>query len=49
MSFKVRHDLGKIDELIEIFWIGFQVIIKNIPVVIGVVYQSSSNEALFDL
>ena len=44
MSFKVPHDLGKIDESIEILWIELRGRNKNIPFLNGVVYQSSSNE-----
>ena len=45
MSFNVRHDLGKLDESIEILWIEVQGSNnKNAPVVTGVVYQPSSNE-----
>ena len=44
ISFKVRHDLGKIDESIEILWIELRGRNKNIPFLNGVVYQSSSNE-----
>ena len=39
MSFKVRHDIGKIDESIEILWIELRGRNKNTPFVIGVVYQ----------
>ena len=38
------HDLGKIDESIEILWIELRGRNKNIPFLNGVVYQSSSNE-----
>ena len=44
MSFKVRHDLGKIDESIEILWIELRGRNKNTPFLIGVVYQPISNE-----
>ena len=44
MGFNVRYDLGKIGELIEIFWIELHGRNKNTPVFIGVVYQPSSNE-----
>ena len=44
MSFNVRHDLGKIDESIEILWIEVQGRNRRTPVFIGVVYQPSSNE-----
>ena len=45
MSFNVRHDLGTLDESIEILWIEVQGSNnKNAPVVTGVVYQPSSNE-----
>ena len=44
MSFKVRHDLGKIDEWIEIQWIELRFRNKNTPFLIGVVYQPGSNE-----
>ena len=43
-NFNVRHDLGKIDEMIEILWIEVQGRNKNTPVLIGVVYEPSSNE-----
>ena len=39
-NFNVRHDLGKIDETIEILWIEVQGRNKNIPVLIGVVYET---------
>ena len=44
MSFKVRHDLGKIDEPIKILWIELRGRNKNTPILTGVVYQPSSNE-----
>ena len=44
ISFKVRHDLGKIDESIEILWIELRGRNKSKPFLIGVVYQPSSNE-----
>ena len=37
MNFNVRHDLGKIDESIEILWIEVQGRNKNTPVLISVV------------
>ena len=39
MSFKVRHDVGKIDESIEILWIELRGRNKNTPFLTGVVYQ----------
>ena len=44
MSFKVRHDVGKIDEPIKILWIELRGRNKNTPFLTGVVYQPSSNE-----
>ena len=44
MSFNVRHDLKKIDELIEILWIEVQGRNNNTSVLIGAVYQPSLNE-----
>ena len=44
MNFNVRHDLGKINESIEILWIKDQGRNKNTPVLIGVLYQPSLNE-----
>ena len=44
MSLKVRHDLGKIDESIEILWIELRGRNKNTPFLTGVVYQPSSNK-----
>ena len=44
MNFNVRHGLWKIDESIEILWIKVQGRNKNTAVLIGVVYQPSSNE-----
>ena len=44
-SFKVRHFLGKIDESIELIWIELRGRNKNMPFLIGVVYQPSSNES----
>ena len=44
MSFKVRHDLGKIDESIEILWIELRGRNKNTSSLTGVVYQPSSNK-----
>ena len=44
MSFKVSHDLGKIDESIEILWIELRGRNKNTPFLTGVVYQPSSKE-----
>ena len=44
MNFKVRHDLGKIDESIEILWIEVQGRNENTPVLIGAVYEPSPNE-----
>ena len=44
MSFKVRHDVGKIDESIEILRIELRGRNKNMPFLTGVVYQPSSNE-----
>ena len=44
MNFNVRHDLGKIDESIEILWAEIQGRNKNTPVLIGVVYERSLNE-----
>ena len=44
MSFKVRHDLGKIDESFKILWIELQGRNKNTPFLTGVVHQPSSNE-----
>ena len=45
MSFKVRHNLVKIDESIEILQIELRVSNKNAPFLTGVVYQSGSNES----
>ena len=42
-EFYLRHHLGKTNELIEILWIEVQGRNKNTPVLIGVVYQPSSN------
>ena len=44
INFNVRQDLGKIDETAEILWIEVQGRNKNTPVLIGVVYEPSSNE-----
>ena len=44
MSFKVSHDLGKIDESIEILWIEKKKKNKNTLFLTGVVYQPSSKE-----
>ena len=44
MNFNVWHDLGKIDESIEILWIEVKGRNKNTLVLIGVVYQPSANE-----
>ena len=44
MSFNVRHDLGKTAESIEVLRIEFQGRNKNTPVLVGVIYQPSSNE-----
>ena len=51
MNFNVRHNLEKIHESIEILWIEVQDRNKNTRVLIGVVYQPSSNktEKLFGL
>ena len=38
------HDLGKIDESIEILWIELRGRNKITPLLTGVVYQPSSNE-----
>ena len=40
----VGHDLGKIDESIEILWIELRGRNKNTPFLTGVVYQPSSKE-----
>ena len=44
MSFKVCHDLGKIDESIKILWVKLRGRNKNTPFLTGVGYQPSSNE-----
>ena len=44
MSFNVPHDLEKRDESTEILWVEVQGRNKNTPVLIGAVYQPSSNE-----
>ena len=44
ISFKVRHDLGKIDESIESLWIELRGRNKNTPFLIGVVCKPCSNE-----
>ena len=44
MRFNVRHDLEITDESIEILWIEVQGRNKNTLVLIGAVYQPSSNE-----
>ena len=44
MSFKVRHDLTKIDESIEILRTELRDRNKTTPFLTGVVYQPSSNE-----
>ena len=44
MSFKVRHDVGKIDESIEILWIELRSRSKNTPFLTGAEYQPSSNK-----
>ena len=35
MNFNVRHDLGKIDETIEILWVEVQGRNRNTPVLVG--------------
>ena len=40
----VRHDLGNINESIEILWSEVEGRNKTIPVLIGVVYRRSSNK-----
>ena len=45
ISFHVPHDLEKRDESTEILWVEVQGRNKNTPVLIGAVYQPSSNEA----
>ena len=44
MNFNVRHNLGKIDESIEILQAEVRGRNKNTPVLIGVVYEQSINE-----
>ena len=44
MRFTVQHYFGKIDESIEILWIEVQGRNMKTTVLIGVVYQPSSNE-----
>ena len=41
MNFNLRHDVGKIDESIEILWTEAQGSNKNTPVLIRVVYEPS--------
>ena len=44
MSFNVPHDLGKIDESVEILWIDLRGRNKNTHFLTGVVYHPSSSE-----